>query len=347
MQEMQHLLQKKGISMISLEKEALKNDASFNVGLKNPASFVSGRDEFGLPIFKETKIDSTTPAQVFDKFPKSNSPMVTDANSGNSQMGPKQATSWTQIVQNPSREAKLLWLHLGFVKLYMVKKGFFVYKFNTEIERNGILAGGLCYVANGVGNPLQLDSITEKMESMPYAKVLVEASADEPLPPAIDVTIYDAHGNVDSYQQAKVEYYNKPSQCPVCKVFGHSLARFQNSTTTWVPKVQQESNVKVDANVEHVPDIVVDTSVGVDAAPVPDVAMANSSDANMTMPTVDASASSPDKMPPIPTSGILSKLKQVDEVPKIRGILKYPTMAPTSSGTKNKLDSDGWFSTGH
>lgn len=39
-------------------------------------------------------------------------------------------------------EAKRLWLHLGFVRMYMVKKGFFVFKFNSETDRNKVLAGG-------------------------------------------------------------------------------------------------------------------------------------------------------------------------------------------------------------
>lgn len=39
-------------------------------------------------------------------------------------------------------EAKRQWLHLGFNKLYMVKKGFYVFKFNTELDKNIILAGG-------------------------------------------------------------------------------------------------------------------------------------------------------------------------------------------------------------
>lgn len=38
--------------MTNLEEESLEKEAAFNVGCSHPASFISGRDEYGLPIFK-------------------------------------------------------------------------------------------------------------------------------------------------------------------------------------------------------------------------------------------------------------------------------------------------------
>ncbi|KAK1360653.1 hypothetical protein POM88_045127 [Heracleum sosnowskyi] len=141
-------------------------------------------------------------------------------------------------------EAKRQWLHLGFVKLYVVKKGFFIFKFNSELERNQILAGGpwhfkrnqiflqpwyegkkleksgfsklpiwikihdipcsywntkgLSYVASGIGDPLQLDPITAKLEPLPYAKILVEAKASTTLSPVVDIAVFDSNGNTES-----------------------------------------------------------------------------------------------------------------------------------------------------
>ncbi|KAK1360677.1 hypothetical protein POM88_045151 [Heracleum sosnowskyi] len=42
-------LQKRGISLVELEKEGINRDAGFNVGLST--GFINGRDEFGLPVF--------------------------------------------------------------------------------------------------------------------------------------------------------------------------------------------------------------------------------------------------------------------------------------------------------
>lgn len=40
--------------MVELEKESLEEQAAFNTGCPNPLGFITGRDEFGLPIFSKT-----------------------------------------------------------------------------------------------------------------------------------------------------------------------------------------------------------------------------------------------------------------------------------------------------
>ncbi|KAK1384237.1 hypothetical protein POM88_021972 [Heracleum sosnowskyi] len=50
-QEMQRMLEKRGISLVDLEKEALNERVEFNAGLNDASKFISGRDEFGLPVF--------------------------------------------------------------------------------------------------------------------------------------------------------------------------------------------------------------------------------------------------------------------------------------------------------
>lgn len=148
-------------------------------------------------------------------------------------------------------EARRLWLHLGFSKMYMVKKGFYAFKFNSELDRNKILAAGpwyfkrnqivlqpwyewikleksgftklplwvkiydipysywsfingLCYVASGVGMPLQLDPITAKLDPMPYAKVLVKVDASVALPTSLNVDVINSDGVTESLMESKI-----------------------------------------------------------------------------------------------------------------------------------------------
>lgn len=53
MMEMQNYMVKKGLSMAQFEKDKIEKKTKFNfeAGLKSTSRFISGRDEFGLPIF--------------------------------------------------------------------------------------------------------------------------------------------------------------------------------------------------------------------------------------------------------------------------------------------------------
>lgn len=111
----------------------------------------------------------------------------------------------------------------------------------------------LSYVASGVSDPLQLDPVTAKLEPVPYGMFLVEANAEEPLPNVIDIAILNDDGNTKSYSQSKVKYLNKPSHCPSCKVFGHSLARCPNSSTTLMPEPSRPNQIPVTPQTTPVP----------------------------------------------------------------------------------------------
>lgn len=52
--EIQHYLLNNGLSMADFEKQAMADKTNFNERFNNPASFISGRDEFGLPNLKKS-----------------------------------------------------------------------------------------------------------------------------------------------------------------------------------------------------------------------------------------------------------------------------------------------------
>ncbi|KAK1396970.1 hypothetical protein POM88_006833 [Heracleum sosnowskyi] len=272
-------------------------------------------------------------------------------------------------------EAKRLWIHLGFLKLYMVKKGFYVFKFNSEVDRNKVLAAGpwhfkrnqiilqpwyegkkleksgllsmpiwakihdipysywastdgLSYVASAIGNPLPLDPISAKLEPLPYAKVLVEVNAKDPdpLPPFINIVVVDRDGITESILQSRVEYYNKPSHCSSCKVFGHSLAKCPNATPTWVLKAK-DPKTEVSAS-----------QVDPDPLPKPAAEFTPSPASSQVPcdmlkdPPVTAQSFPEDGSPPIPFSGLASKIRIVDEVAKLKGILKTSSSCHIAKG---------------
>lgn len=284
-------------------------------------------------------------------------------------------------------EAKRLWLHLGFNKLYMVKRGFFVFKFNSEVDRNRILASGpwhfkrnqiileqwyegkkleksgftklpvwvkiydipysywslkgLSHVASGIGKPLQLDPITNKLEPLPFAKVLVEAKADVPLPSMLSVTVINSDGISESLIQTKVEYFNKPPQCSVCKVFGHSPTKCPLNPKPQAPTHQPHfTHQPRPSSQSWVPKPILTAQIPGDTV---NNAEPTASPPLQVSPSEPIIPDSPDNAtPPIPSTGLISKLKQVDEIPKIRGILKKPVVSNSGTGNMPDLDPDGF-----
>ncbi|KAK1384182.1 hypothetical protein POM88_021917 [Heracleum sosnowskyi] len=71
MMELRKYLVKNGLSVAEFEKQTLLESASFNAGLNNPTIFITGRDEYGLPIFNTTQTESGPPIEpnVFDELP--------------------------------------------------------------------------------------------------------------------------------------------------------------------------------------------------------------------------------------------------------------------------------------
>lgn len=70
--ELQKYMERNGLSMAKFEKESILGDANFNAGLTDSSRFVTGRDEFGLPIFCNTTGDkvNATASKVFEEFPQ-------------------------------------------------------------------------------------------------------------------------------------------------------------------------------------------------------------------------------------------------------------------------------------
>ncbi|KAK1356326.1 hypothetical protein POM88_049582 [Heracleum sosnowskyi] len=275
-------------------------------------------------------------------------------------------------------EAKCLWLHLGFLKMYMVKKGFYVFKFNSEIDRSRILAGGPWHFKRNQiflqpwfeGKKLEktgFEKLPIWLEPLPYARILVEANVKSMLPPVVEIAVLDSDGNTESIRQARVEYFNKPAQCSSCMIFGHSLAKCPVSTSSGDQKshVPQETGPPLQTSVPTTNTKELKTKNGGGTSPglkaievihahasVGNVLDNNGSSGTISVNTALVDKGGRDTMdldletasPPIPTSGILTKLKQVDEVAKLKGILK-----PSSSGLglKKKVDADGFQTVQH
>ncbi|KAK1384884.1 hypothetical protein POM88_022619 [Heracleum sosnowskyi] len=70
MMDLNALLKRKGLSLAELEKECHRADADFNGGLSDPARFIVGRDEYGLPIFKQKEETGCDARKVFVESPK-------------------------------------------------------------------------------------------------------------------------------------------------------------------------------------------------------------------------------------------------------------------------------------
>lgn len=51
--ELQKFLERNGLLMAQFEKEMFESDRIFNSGLADPSQFITDRNEFGLPIFKD------------------------------------------------------------------------------------------------------------------------------------------------------------------------------------------------------------------------------------------------------------------------------------------------------
>lgn len=71
MMDLQNYMEKNGLSMDSFEKDLLARERNFNEGLQDSSRFISGRDEFGLPIFinKMKAKGKKDACKVLDDFP--------------------------------------------------------------------------------------------------------------------------------------------------------------------------------------------------------------------------------------------------------------------------------------
>lgn len=96
---------------------------------------------------------------------------------------------------------------------------------------------GLSNLASGIGKPLFVDKVTEKLEPMTYARMCVKISTSTVMPSSVDVVILDEDTQLEKIVSIKVEYQNKPLSYSHCKTFGHSLLRCPHANYKWVPKL--------------------------------------------------------------------------------------------------------------
>ena len=96
----------------------------------------------------------------------------------------------------------------------------------------------LTKICSGVGKFIKLDNPTLNKDKLQFARVLIEADLDAPLPDTI--TFINEKGSTISQV---VQYDWKPIVCTGCKGFGHEGKNCRRGTTTivkrWVPKVKQ------------------------------------------------------------------------------------------------------------
>ncbi|GAB2213857.1 hypothetical protein Droror1_Dr00018179 [Drosera rotundifolia] len=88
---------------------------------------------------------------------------------------------------------------------------------------------GLSYVASAIGKPLYVDSMSESMARLSYARICCDVDASKPL-----IDEFKLKLNADHV--IRMEYQWKPPTCDLCKVFGRA-----NKDKTRHPEVVCES----------------------------------------------------------------------------------------------------------
>lgn len=104
---------------------------------------------------------------------------------------------------------------------------------------------GLARLASVIGVPLGADSLTAKMEMLPFAKIQVRYKLGDPLPNEIQATVLDPISNEKSIATVSVTYPLRPLYCSGCNSLGHSAAACPKVTRVWKQKdkAQPESEV--------------------------------------------------------------------------------------------------------
>ncbi|KAI6697193.1 hypothetical protein NL676_017312 [Syzygium grande] len=87
-------------------------------------------------------------------------------------------------------------------------------------------AFGISTIANALGKPLHVDSQTEKMRMLSYARVCIEIKASQIMLDSVDVKLNDEIWLV------KVEYEWRPISCISCGTFGHRCPTPNSENTT-------------------------------------------------------------------------------------------------------------------
>lgn len=267
-------------------------------------------------------------------------------------------------VQNVARNA---WGKLGLIDVFQKNASVFIFKFESFAAKNKVLSQGTwyfdhkplvvtewgseagekiseiplwiklsnipdCYwteeglgrLASTIGKPLCADNLTSQMNVLPFARMCVQYKVGDPLPDKIKAVDLNPCTKAKSIVEVLVDYQQKPKVCASCKSLGHIMTVCPISINKWVRKEQPGGSSRQSDSKSEEPIIeIVDSSEAGDLR----------SDRVPNKRPLSPSPSS--ASPPVPTTGLASKIKIVDEVVKLRGILK-------SSSKAKIVDSDGF-----
>lgn len=143
-----------------------------------------------------------------------------------------------------------MWDKYGLQKVFLQDKGLFLFKFADAkscskapvwVKFQQVLMSywtpkGLSYIASGIGKPLFVDKLTEKLEPMNFTRICIEISSSAIIPDKLDVVVFDEDYESEKEVEVRVEYQRKPQSCSHYKSFGHSLLKCPRANFQWVPK---------------------------------------------------------------------------------------------------------------
>ncbi|KAK1360678.1 hypothetical protein POM88_045152 [Heracleum sosnowskyi] len=111
---------------------------------------------------------------------------------------------------------------------------------------------GLSSLASVVGVPISADSLTSKLNILPFARFCVEYKLGTPLPSTIPVLVLDPMSEEKSQAEVHVHYAVKPLTCVACNSLGHTTASCPLAKRIWVQKMKKGDK---DTSVTESPDI--------------------------------------------------------------------------------------------
>lgn len=95
---------------------------------------------------------------------------------------------------------------------------------------------GLARLASVVGEPIGADSMTAKLDLLPFAKLQVRYNIGDPLPSDIQATVLDPVTLERSTVKVLITYPVKPLFCSGCNSLGHSTSACPKVIRIWKPK---------------------------------------------------------------------------------------------------------------
>lgn len=105
-------------------------------------------------------------------------------------------------------------------------------------------ADGLSRLASTVGRPLSADSLTAKLELLPFARMQVLNKLGDPMPTEVQATVLDPTTEEKMVTNVLISYPFRPMFCTGCSSLGHTTGACPRVNRIWVKK--SENNVKND-----------------------------------------------------------------------------------------------------